>query len=185
MNQVTGTVEEVKWGKVLRVSGQDYSAFSADQLSGAGVGDQVQFNYKVNAKGDRVYYNIEKNVVVTARGSGNSNVSNFPKQSSSSGARGTPDPFLLTELPEHYGTTKGYLNLLKTFPVAKNHPDRSIIRQNCVGNATTLVSSFDDGMGSAEAADMTIKVAKILEGYSSGEMDDAEAAEALAELGKS
>lgn len=169
MSQVTGVVEEVKYNKVLVINGKNYSAFNPSQLSGATAGDTVQFLYKINNSNGNTYYNIDKNVTVVGKASANTGT-------------GSP-PVATQELPKHYMTSKGYLNLIKTFPMGSDHPDRSIVRQNAINVASALVAStIDKGSDAVDAAELTIKIAKILEKHTSGDLDANEAEQALKAL---
>lgn len=72
------------------------------------------------------------------------------------------------DLPKHYTLSKGYATKLQTFPVAIDHPDRAIIRQNALTNAVAHVRDPD------VSPQQVLEVAKIFESYTSG--DDVEQA---------
>ena len=74
----------------------------------------------------------------------------------------------------------------KVFPIPLLHGDRAIVRQNSITNATKAVSDFmnteperpDD---IASYADLIIKVARMFEAYSCGDLDTAQAEAMVAE----
>lgn len=172
MSQVTGIVEKVG-NKAVYINSVRYGAFNASQLAGATEGDQVQFMYKTSPDGK--WNNIQGDIIVTAKGQATS-----PKPTGQQFSSGPP-----VELPNHYMIAKGYMNLVKTFPMETDHPDRSIVRQNCVGNATALVAAtLGKGGDFVAASQQVLELARFFESYCTGELDDAERDAALEELGK-
>jgi hypothetical protein len=70
----------------------------------------------------------------------------------------------------------------KVFPIPLLHCDRAIVRQNSITNATKAVQDFGvedpETMGLEDYATLIIKVARMFEAYSCGDLD-AQAAEAM------
>jgi hypothetical protein len=70
----------------------------------------------------------------------------------------------------------------KVFPIPLLHGDRAIVRQNSITNATKAVQDFGvedpETMGLEDYATLIIKVARMFEAYSCGDLD-AQAAEAM------
>lgn len=177
LDTVVGVVQEVKFGKVLVVNGEQYSAFDGSQLQGARAGDTVEFDYRINMKNGKTYRNIQKDVNITGKGSGGT-------LTASGGYRSAP-PTQAANLPPHYQITKGYATKLNVFPVPKDHPDRSILRQNAGNIASALLaptlsakSSVDDILSNWK------QLASAIERHTSGEADDLEAQAAMDELSK-
>ena len=69
----------------------------------------------------------------------------------------------------------------KVFPIPALHGDRAIIRQNSVTNATKIVTDFglESYADAEEIAVEVIRIARVLESYSCGDID-AEMAESMA-----
>jgi len=65
----------------------------------------------------------------------------------------------------------------KVFPIPLLHGDRAIVRQNSITNATKAVCDFiDDNPDTIEQyAETIIKVARMFEAYSCGDLDTAQA----------
>lgn len=161
----TGIVESVaRSGKALQIDGEWYSAFTPGALNGASKGDSVKFNYKDVDKGGVVYHNIQGNVSVSE-----------PEAAASASAPRAAAPT---------GFSKGG----RSFPVGALDPERSIIRQNALTQANKMLEncnplSFDGDFEKIEEhAHRVIAVARIFESYSAGDLDAAEAAEAIAEM---
>lgn len=75
----------------------------------------------------------------------------------------------------------------KQFPVPGLHPDRSIIRQNCLRHATELVThGYHDGMLHSDNNDTVarcvIDLARRLEAYATGELDKKVAEEEVSKM---
>lgn len=179
LHTVTGTVQDVKFNKVVTVNGIDYSAFSSDQLNYASPGDQVTFDYteNVSPKNGKTYLNIKGKVNVMGKGSGGTTTV-------ASGTRAAPAAPPV-DLPPHYTTAKGYLTLTKQYPVPKDHPDRSIIRQNAGNIAATLLAPTLTSKSDPSAVLETWKeMADFIESQTSGDLDHQAAVAALEELSK-
>ncbi len=175
--QMNAVVDEVKWGKVLVINGQDFSAFSADQCQGVSTGDTVTFKYKHNiGKNGKSYQNIQGKVKVLGKGSGG-------QSQGSTGSQAAVQTAPPVELPPHYMTSPRYLTLKKTFPVAIDHPDRSIIRQNAGNQATALLAP---AIKASDTPDDILEKWKYLvdfiESYTSGDIDALAAEAAMKEL---
>lgn len=168
MNKTQGTVDTMgRDGKRFKLEedGQWYSAFATSQLPrDIEVGSYVSFTYV--EKGE--YRNIKGNVTLATA----------PASTPMTGA-GIVAPVATGGFVD----AKGFVR--KMFPVPPLHPDRSIIRQNSLTHATTVLRDrgwkADNCQEYAEAA---IDVARIFEAYSTGELDnelaEAEIAKALA-----
>lgn len=64
----------------------------------------------------------------------------------------------------------------KVFPIPPLHGDRAIVRQNSVTNASKIVSDFKGKYDSLEAyTEAVISTARMLEAYSCGDIDRAQA----------
>jgi hypothetical protein len=69
----------------------------------------------------------------------------------------------------------------KVFPIPLLHGDRAIVRQNSVTNATKAMGDFisdKDGISIEDYASEILRVARMFEAYSCGDLD-AQAAEAM------
>lgn len=166
MTTFTGYVEEIRDGKRLKMDdGNWYSAFASTQCSGVAAGDYVTFSFQVSLPKDgKTYNNIKGNV----------------KKASAPATSAPPK----SAAPASSGA--GYAG--KVFPVPALHGDRSIIRQNSLGNAVKLVDVWLRDCGSIPAmemmklAEMTVELARYFESYSAGDMDAAIAEAAVREM---
>lgn len=159
----TGVVENVaRSGKAIQIDGEWYSAFTPGALNGASKGDNVKFSYKSVDKGGTVYHNIQGNVSV-------SDAAEVVSAPAAAGRAAAPTGF-----------SKGG----RSFPVGALDPERSIIRQNALTQANKMFETIGFGRDpvSEDAAHEVIHIARIFESYSAGDMDAAEAAEAIAEM---
>lgn len=162
MNKLSGEVSSVsRDGKRMQVDGSWYSAFSTTQMPPGGVtrGDWVEFTY------------VEKGEFKNIKGS--------VTKSAAPASRPTTGAAPSTE--RKYTDAKGFV--IKEFPVPPLHPDRSIIRQNSLSHATTLVDkSGDEWMEQFYAknsrypnledyAEKVIDIARMFEAYSTGDLD--------------
>lgn len=161
VNKISGVVQAVgRDGKRVQVDGSWYSAFASSQFPKSGVnkGDVVEFTYV--QKGE--YNNIKGSVEVKAAPASMPTTGAAP--SSGSG----------------YTNSRGFVE--KQFPVPPLHPDRSIIRQNSLGHAYdvwNMLGDFDRTIPPAEAAAQVIEIARYFEAYSTGDLDNEVAEEAV------
>lgn len=121
-------------------------------------GDDIDFDFEETSYGNKI-----KEGTVTILGGGAS----APKPAPS-----------ISAAPKAYGPP------VKPFPIPALHGDRAIIRQNSLTNARELVSVFGvtyvDGADTAwrqvssweDLTDLTIKIARKFEAYSSGSLDE-------------
>lgn len=81
--------------------------------------------------------------------------------------------------PATSGSKPSYSPPAKVFPIPPLHGDRAIVRQNSITNATKAVGDFlDENPASLEEyAETIIKVARMFEAYSCGDLDLAVAEE--------
>ena len=161
MNKISGVVESKRRdGKAIQVEGKWFSIFMGDALDSVNKGDYVEFMYteKANPAGGDSYKNI-KGSVTKKTPPASTPMSAFPT-ASAAGAR----------------ASGGFVP--KEFPVPPLHPDRSIIRQNSLSHATELVQW--SGMSTSAASDeerddcmaaRVIRMARMFEAYSTGELD--------------
>lgn len=162
MNKISGVVQSVgRDGKRVQVDGSWYSAFASSQFPKSGVnkGDVVEFTYV--QKGE--YNNIKGSVEVKAA----------PASAPVTGAAPSSGGGSFTN-------SRGFVE--KQFPVPPLHPDRSIIRQNSLGHACevwTILSDMDSGASPEEAAAQVIEIARYFEAYSTGDLDNGVAEEAV------
>lgn len=159
---MNGVVEAVaRSGKAIKIGADWYSAFTVAGLNGAAVGDNVEFVYTETTKEGTTYRNIKGSVKV--KGSA-------PAPAAGGG-----------EAPAR---TPAYSKGGRSFPVGPLDPERSIIRQNALTQANTLFRTLTgekgaSGLSTTAAAQGLIDIARIFESYSAGDMDAAEAAEAV------
>jgi len=119
------------------------------------IGDEVDFQYTENTYG--------KNVDLAS------------VQMLKKGA-GAPTPSASTASPGK----APYSPPSKVFPIPLLHGDRAIVRQNSITNATKAVADFG-GVSAhdiSDYAELIIKIARMFEAYSCGDLD-AQAAEAM------
>lgn len=165
MPQATGTIKSMrKDRKGLQLGdGKWYSSFNP-LPEGIEQGVCVTINFKENGN----FNNIQGSVQV----SGGS-----PAPAATSSA-----PQADTTLPTHYEKLN-YASLVKTFPVAPDHPDRAIIRQNSLTNAVRYVTALMAANGGTfdplAVKEDILKYASEFEKYSTGDLE-VEAADRLA-----
>jgi hypothetical protein len=119
-----------------------------------GIGDEIDFQYTENTYGKNVDLT---SVQMIKKGSG------APVTASASPAKAPYSP------------------PAKVFPIPLLHGDRAIVRQNSITNATKAVQDFGGGAELEtieEYAEIIVKVARMFEAYSCGDLD-AQAAEAM------
>jgi hypothetical protein len=121
-----------------------------------GIGDEIDFQYTENTYGKNVDLT---SVQMIKKGSGGA-----PVTASASPAKAPYSP------------------PAKVFPIPLLHGDRAIVRQNSITNATKAVCDYLDSneeVGTVQDyAEIIIKVARMFEAYSCGDLD-AQAAEAM------
>ena len=119
------------------------------------IGDEIDFQYTENTYG--------KNVDLTS-------VQMIKK------GTGAPPPTTSTSAKPTYSPPT------KVFPIPLLHGDRAIVRQNSITNATKAVQDFGvedpENLGLEDYAALIIKVARMFEAYSCGDLD-AQLAEAM------
>lgn len=167
-----GVVEAVrKDNKGLMIAGTWYSSFNA--FSGIMKSDVVSFNFIEKGMWKNIKGPIEKVTGVA--------VSDAIVSASS----GTTQPDA-PELPPHYTIARGYMTKVQSFPVAFDHPDRAIIRQNSLTNAVNLLGhiGLDGATDNINAAEVAIEVAAIFEKYSTGQLEMEAAIAEVAEMTK-
>jgi len=171
MNVSNGVVEAVrKDNKGLMVASNWYSSFNA--FSGIVKGDVVSFNFKEKGQWKNIQGPIEKVTGVAAIDATASEVTTAQPQASQG-----------QELPPHYMIARGYMNKVQTFPVAFDHTDRAIIRQNSLTNAVKMLGYGEIFAGIDDAsimAEVAIEVAGIFEKYSTGQLEMEEAERLIA-----
>lgn len=161
MRVENGVVEAVKRdNKALNIGGEWYSSFQA--FSGINRGDVVSFEYAVKGQ----WKNIRGAIEIHTGGQVDGQV---PASQPSAASQ---------DLPPHYMIARGYMNKVQVFPIPVDHPDRAIVRQNSVTNATALVV----GMGYApdetdvmDRAQEVLEIAVVFEKYSTGQLEMEEA----------
>ena len=119
-----------------------------------GIGDEIDFQYTENTYGKNVDLT---SVQMIKKGTG------APATASASPAKAPYSP------PS------------KVFPIPLLHGDRAIVRQNSVTNATKAMGDFvsdKDGISIEDYASEILRVARMFEAYSCGDLD-AQAAEAM------
>lgn len=160
MNKISGVVESKRRdGKAIQVEGKWFSIFMGDALDSVNKGDYVEFMYteKANPAGGDSYKNIKGSVTKKT-------------------------PPASTPMSAFPTTGAARAMYAKEFPVPPLHPDRSIIRQNSLSHATELVQYSGLGAGwsglsgSDEDRDdymaaRVIRMARMFEAYSTGELD--------------
>jgi hypothetical protein len=129
--------------------GQDiwYTAFEASQIGEVQSGAEVEFEVKINKKGDRTYHNIQKNIRVHNPGSGGGS-STGPV--ASGGARSTAKP--------------GAIAIDR---------ERCIVRQNSVNVAAQAMQSmlFSESDTTEDMVRTLLTIAKEIEDHTSGDAD--------------
>jgi hypothetical protein len=118
------------------------------------IGDEIDFQFTVNTYGNNVDLT---SVQMIKKGTGT------PVTASASPAKAPYSP------PS------------KVFPIPLLHGDRAIVRQNSVTNATKAMGDFisdKDGISIEDYASEILRVARMFEAYSCGDLD-AQAAEAM------
>ena len=116
------------------------------------IGDEVDFQYTENTYG--------KNVDLTS-------VQMIKK------GTGAPTPSLSSASPGK----APYSPPSKVFPIPPLHGDRAIVRQNSITNATKAAADYaDENIENIEQyAELIIKLARMFEAYSCGDLDTAQA----------
>lgn len=144
-DKMNGTIEAVrKDGKAFKLQGDGwYSAFKAEQLSGAQKGDQVEFNYKTNGN----FKNIDGSVTRLGSGGG----------SAPQAAGGGNAP------KRQYNAGGG-----RSFPVGKTDGGRAINYQNAVTNA---VKFLEYTKANGATPEDVIEVARYFAAFTTGDMD--------------
>lgn len=151
-------------GKRFKMGADWFSAFAASQMAGINSGDYVQFTYteKPSPTGD-VYRNVKGNVVKTTP------PADAPMTAAGmlgkSGGIGPGKPYV---------DSRGFVQ--KEFPVPAFHPDRSIIRQNSLSHAASVMRDYGfdggaTGKTSEDYANRVIEIARLFEAYSAGDLD--------------
>ena len=171
-NNITGIVQEVNnngmgKGSNVVVNGQKYGCYDPVKtgIDIVAVGDEVSFDWAQKGQ----YINIMGRVNKT-------------------GNTGVPTPAPVVTAPKAAGGNKGGWGNKGVFPVPALDGQRSIIRQNSVTNAVNLIVGSNEpaplieGLDMVDLAEYTIKVAKVFEAYSTGDLDEAEANAAVAAL---
>jgi hypothetical protein len=167
MNDITGVVEEVYnngvgKGSGVVIAGQKYGAYDPHKAGIASLspGDTITFKYDARGK----YLNIKGRV-----------------ETASGGHTPPPPP---PPAPKTRGRGFG------TFPIGALDGQRSIVRQNSVTNAVNTFGHLVSAGAWSELSDddfrsyaqKIIQIAKMFEAYSSGDLDEEEAEQAMREL---
>lgn len=159
--RISGTVNKAaRNGKSFTLEGHFddgeeiwYSAFDASQVGEISRGAEVEFECKVNKKGDRTYHNIQKNVIIHNPGSGQP-----------------------AAAPASAGGRKASAAKPGAIPIDR---ERCIVRQNSVGVAAQLMQSMtfaDAGQDIDVMGDCLLELAKRIEAHTSGDADNEAAA---------
>lgn len=157
MTKLNGFIETMGAdGKRFKLDdGNWYSAFKSDQIK-AGKGDYVEFTYAMNG----TFRNVKGSV----------NKATAPADAPT----------------KPYGATaseRGAKFVAKEFPVPPLHPDRSIIRQNSLSHACEVVNMAGDwSCGEKDIAERVIEIARMFEAYSTGDLDQGIADEAVKQM---
>jgi hypothetical protein len=161
MNKHSGTIEYVKAdGKSFKMDdGKWYSVFNSASMSGATKGDFVEFNYVENGAFNNIKGSVKKGKAPADR---------------------APTGAGVMEAGKPYTNTRGFVE--KQFPVPALHPDRSIIRQNSLSHATSIVCQMTAFGDCEEAARRTIEIARMFEAYSTGDLDAGEVEEEMKKM---
>lgn len=161
-NVSNGVVEAVrKDSKGLMIAGNWYSSYNG--FNDISKGDVISFNFDVKGQWKNIKGPIEKVTGVAVGDATASSTETMAPQAQ--------------DLPAHYMIARGYMNKVQTFPVAFDHPDRAIIRQNSLTNAVNLITGVchKDILISSEVensiAQTAIRVAGIFEKYSTGQLE--------------
>ena len=124
-----------------------------------GIGDEIDFQFTENTYGKNVDLT---SVQMIKKGSGVA-----PTTASASPAKAPYSP------------------PAKVFPIPLLHGDRAIVRQNSITNATKAVQDFGvedpENLSLEDYASLIIKVARMFEAYSCGDLDTAQAEAMVAE----
>jgi hypothetical protein len=163
----TGTIRSMaRSGKAFSLEGDGdtwYSVFDPSQMNGATRGATVEFTYASKSSGGRVYNNIKGQDKVLNPGFGDAGDSN------NSGA-----------VSASAGNTFGQMTLSR---------DRCIARQNaCNVMANVLAANLNldpeslDEVGAAAAAKLVVAGAQVIEEYTTGDLDKAEAESKIEQL---
>lgn len=162
-----GVVDKVaRHGKAFTLVGESiwYTAFAASQLNGASSGDAVEFTFQESVKAGTTWNNIKNDVRITSSGGGSTMV-----------------------LPSGGGTPAATPAAM--FGAMTLSKDRSIARQNACNVAANIIKGIsylrdfrdnwsDDTQGDFNAekiAHAILDVARIIEAYTTGDLDKAEA----------
>lgn len=153
-------------GSFIRVGGHKYGAYDPQEsgFDSIEVGDSVSFRYNEKpAPGGIVYKNIAGKVTKMKDGLPAAAIGDLAAAPAAPRSGG--------------GFSRG------SFPVPITDGSRSIIRQNSITNAVAIVDMIPKTNDNPEdIAVQVVGVARILEAYSSGDMDAEEAEAALAEV---
>lgn len=155
MTKLNGFIETMGAdGKRFKLDdGNWYSAFKSDQIK-AGKGDYVEFTYAMNG----TFRNV-KGTVNRATAPADAPVKAFTPSNGKGGF------------------------VAKEFPVPPLHPDRSIIRQNSLSHACEVVNMAGDwSCGEKDIAERVIEIARMFEAYSTGDLDQGIADEAVKQM---
>lgn len=167
-NISNGIVEAVrKDNKGLMINGNWYSSYNG--FSGVSKGDVVSFSFKEKGQWKNINGAIEKvsGGTVGTTDSASTSAPQAPAQ----------------DLPPHYMIARGYMNKVQTFPVAYDHPDRAIIRQNSLTNAVNMINGMGiDGGAPNDIAEVVLEIASIFEQYSTGQLEMEEAEKLVAAM---
>lgn len=173
MMKKSGVVEGMTAdGKRFKLDdGEWYSVFNSSQAKGVSTGSFIEFMYTSTNKDGRTYNNIKGSVTVGTAPASRPVTGTSPSAAPASGG---------------YTDSRGFV--LKQFPVPALHPDRSIIRQNSLTQANSMLNTVY-GMSDlnaletcAEVAEKLIEIARMFEAYSCGELDETIAMAAVKEM---
>ncbi len=164
-----------KDNKRVLVGGAWYGSYNP--LTGVNKGDVVSFNFVKKGQ----WNNIKGAVEVVASGGAPSSDRGGPAPSMNS-------PASQAAIAPNYDKNAGYL--VKRFPVPADHPDRSIIRQNAIGNAiraleaTLWTNSHVESMSHDELFVDIMGLATKFEKYATGDLELEMASEMVEKEGK-
>ena len=133
------------------------------------VGDDVEFRMTTNAAG---YENVDVATVrVISKGSGS------PSTASTSASSGSVKGEVASA-----ASGRSYGPPAKVFPIPALHGDRAIVRQNSLTNAVNLCKEyFGDDVDVEQRATEVIRIARMFEAYSCGDLDMEEAKKMIGE----
>ncbi len=139
-----------------------YSVFNVSQMNGAERGDKVEFAFKEKAVGSRVYNNIVGDVNITEKGDGS-----------------------MVNVVSVVGSTSEPKAVFGSMTLSR---DRCIARQNACNVVSGVLAAsglfeYDEVNRAAmmtDVANLIVTGAKIIEAYTTGDMDKEEAEAAIA-----